>query len=57
MRHLTTVALTGIIALAAIDAHPQERISLGADLTFYGDNTEFFNPWREGETLLSLIHI
>ena len=52
MRHLTTVALTGIIALAAIDAHPQERISLGTDLTFYGDNTEFFNPWREGETLL-----
>jgi hypothetical protein len=22
------------------------------DLTFYGDNTEFFNPWTEGETLL-----
>ncbi len=52
MRHLTTVALAGILALAAVDALAQERISLGADLSFYGDNTEFFNPWREGETLL-----
>lgn len=33
-------------------AAAQERIALGVDLTFYGDNTEFFNPWREGETLL-----
>jgi len=30
----------------------QDRITLRTDLTFYGDNTEFFNGFREGETLL-----
>jgi hypothetical protein len=29
----------------------QERITLAADLLFYGDNTEFRNPFREGETI------
>ena len=32
--------------------HAQERITLAADLLFYGDNTEFRNPFREGETIL-----
>jgi len=32
-------------------AGAQERITLGADLLFYGDNTEFRNPFREGETI------
>jgi hypothetical protein len=31
--------------------HAQERITLAADLLFYGDNTEFRNPFREGETI------
>ncbi len=52
MRHLYTVAVAGLLALTPIGSDAQERLSLGADLTFYGDNTEFFNPWREGETLL-----
>jgi len=52
MRHLTSLALAGVLALAPFDvAGAQERVSAGADLTFYGDNTEFFNPWRDGETL------
>jgi hypothetical protein len=29
----------------------QESISVGADVLFYGDNTEFRNPFREGETI------
>lgn len=38
-----------LLAPAPIDA--QERITLAADLLFYGDNTEFRNPFREGETI------
>jgi hypothetical protein len=53
MRFPLSVALGGLLALAGVGpAAAQERISLNVDLTFYGDNTEFFNPWREGETLL-----
>ena len=33
-------------------AAAQDRINFVVDMTFYGDNTEFFNPWRDGETLL-----
>jgi hypothetical protein len=29
----------------------QDRIAVQADLLFYGDNTEFRNPFREGETI------
>lgn len=29
----------------------QERITVAADVLLYGDNTEFRNPFREGETL------
>ncbi len=38
--------------LVPAQIHAQERITLAADLLFYGDNTEFRNPFREGETLL-----
>jgi len=47
---LVAVATVFLIAPARVIA--QERLDLKLDLTFYGDNTEFFNPWREGETLL-----
>ena len=33
-------------------AAAQQQTTLLADLTIYGDNTEFFNPFRDGETLL-----
>lgn len=33
-------------------AHAQDRIALRTEVTQYGDNTEFFNPFSEGDTLL-----
>jgi hypothetical protein len=30
----------------------QEKVTLRSDILLYGDNTEFRNPFREGETLL-----
>jgi hypothetical protein len=30
----------------------QEHVTLRSDFLFYGDNTEFRNPFREGETIL-----
>ena len=38
-------------ALASQTAVAQERITISADVLLYGDNTEFRNPFREGETL------
>jgi len=32
-------------------ASAQERVTLQSDALFYGDNTEFRNPFREGETI------
>jgi hypothetical protein len=32
-------------------AHAQEPVRIGAEVLLYGDNTEFSNPFREGETL------
>ena len=29
----------------------QEHLTIRSDLLFYGDNTEFHNPFREGETI------
>ena len=53
MRWLTPVLLAGILAVSqAGPAAAQDRIAFVVDVTFYGDNTEFFNPWRDGETLL-----
>ena len=56
MRNLAFALLRTLIgSLALVHAGPaaaQDRISLVVDMTFYGDNTEFFNPWRDGETLL-----
>ena len=36
----------------ALPAAAQQQTTLLADLTVYGDNTEFFNAFRDGETLL-----
>ena len=35
-----------------LPAAAQQQATLVADVTIYGDNTEFFNPFRDGETLL-----
>jgi hypothetical protein len=32
-------------------AHAQQGLSAAADVIFYGDNTEFSNPFSEGETI------
>ncbi|HXG55557.1 MAG TPA: hypothetical protein VNJ03_09295, partial [Vicinamibacterales bacterium] len=37
--------------LVAGQARAQERITIVADILLYGDNTEFRNSFREGETL------
>ena len=46
-------ALPALFLLAlALPATAQQRATLLADVTLYGDNTEFFNRFRDGETLL-----
>jgi hypothetical protein len=51
---MRTAALLMLCSSAAVQpvAAQVDEISLDADLTFYGDNTEFANPFREGETML-----
>jgi hypothetical protein len=46
--YLTIIVAAGSLADAAV---AQQGLSLGAHVIFYGDNTEFRNPFREGETL------
>jgi hypothetical protein len=46
-----TLLVLGIVALIQEPAAAQS-LTAGLDLLFYGDNTEFANPFREGETLL-----
>jgi hypothetical protein len=48
-----TAFLTIIVALWRFppEASAQQGLTAGADVMFYGDNTEFHNPFREGETL------
>jgi hypothetical protein len=39
------------LVFASGPAWAQERVTLRSDVLFYGDNTEFRNPFREGETI------
>jgi hypothetical protein len=48
-RHILPVGLFVLLSCGTADAQPS--LALGADVTFYGDNTEFRNPFREGETI------
>lgn len=41
-----------IVLFGARPIASAQTYSAGADLLFYGDNTEFANPFRKGETLL-----
>src|SRR5262245_28336731 len=50
-RFLRAVALAGMF-LRPDTARAQQHETIRTDLTFYGDNTEFANTFREGETLL-----
>ena len=38
-------------ALLPSSASAQEQLTIRSDFLFYGDNTEFRNPFREGETI------
>jgi hypothetical protein len=46
--------LAASLLVAASPAAGQPELAVGADFSFYGDNTEFSNPFREGETLLGV---
>ena len=46
------VATTVLLALAPFPAEAQTPITLKLDTLFVGDNTEFFNPFRSGQTIL-----
>lgn len=43
-----------VCCLGASPAFAQPPVAVETDLTFYGDNTEFHNPFRKGETLLGV---
>jgi hypothetical protein len=45
------VAVGIIVGMLGMPAVAQERLTARADAIFYGDNTEFRNPFREGETI------
>lgn len=49
------LALLLILVMPAIDRHgaafAQDAVTLRSDVLLYGDNTEFRNPFREGETI------
>ena len=60
-RHATSIVemlraaiLAGCMLLARTAAAQDVDYSLDATATFYGDNTEFFNPFRDGETLIGV---
>ena len=40
-----------IAALWPAGSSAQEQVAIRSELVFYGDNTEFRNPFREGETI------
>jgi len=46
------VALVALVTIGrGTAARAQEHVALGTDVLLYGDNTEFRNPFREGETI------
>jgi hypothetical protein len=55
MRDLDRAIVSTLLALATIvrgtAVRAQEHVALGTDVLLYGDNTEFRNPFREGETI------
>jgi hypothetical protein len=50
MRRLAALLLAA--ALLPSSAWAQEQLAIQSDFLIYGDNTEFSNPFREGETIL-----
>jgi hypothetical protein len=50
-RRVATIAVLALAALCPTTGFSQERLGVQTELLFYGDNTEFSNPFREGETI------
>lgn len=46
------LAAAGVAAVLVAAGARSQGLEWRTDFTFYGDNTEFFNPYRTGETLL-----
>jgi hypothetical protein len=42
-------------ALLPLSASAQEQLAIRSDFLFYGDNTEFSNPFRDGETIFGAV--
>jgi hypothetical protein len=40
-----------IVVILSVRVEAQEHVTLRTDVMLYGDNTEFHNPFREGETI------
>ena len=51
MRRFAVIAGVLVASLDVENAVAQERLAIRSDVLFYGDNTEFRNPFREGETI------
>src|SRR5688572_8223530 len=52
MRHASATAACAVIFVLWPSAvRAQEQVGVRTDLLFYGDNTEFRNTFREGETI------
>lgn len=49
VRRLAVLLLCAVVLPS--NASAQEQLTIRSDLLFYGDNTEFRNPFREGETI------
>ena len=48
---VTASALLAVATIAGGTAAAQQHVTARADVLLYGDNTEFRNPFREGETI------
>jgi len=52
MRRRARMLVAALIAIVGgTEARAQDHVALRTDILFYGDNTEFRNPFREGETI------
>ncbi|HJU44904.1 MAG TPA: hypothetical protein VJ691_18905 [Vicinamibacterales bacterium] len=49
---VVAIVIAGCLLLGRGAAAQNVDYSLDATVTFYGDNTEFFNPFRDGETTI-----
>jgi hypothetical protein len=54
-RRIAAIAVLAFAGLCPTDGFAQERLAVQTDLLFYGDNTEFRNPFREGETIFGAV--